>query len=354
LSGLTPPPITRLCEADAGRGAWAAEASPRRSPVGNHRDVPPTTATLVIPTFRRPTGLDRLLESLTKLDDAGLEWDVLVVDNDDPPGADAIVEQWRDRLPVRLVREGQRGSAHARNRGGAEAAGDLVVFVDDDVVAAPNWLRALVEPILAGRCDATDGTVILDPAVPRPRWFDEPGLGGYLAAHAPADAEREVGKDDFLITATLAVKRHLLLASGGFDPQLGPRAGVQLVNDDVLLTDRLRAAGGRLCHAPAAEVVHELPPSRLRPGYLVRRSYTQGRSDWVYLAMSIGRRGAAERQRNWIVEEMRRRFRAGITHPEVAFHAVCDVSRFTGSFVEALRRRLARPVPSTVGTDQHT
>jgi succinoglycan biosynthesis protein ExoM len=304
------------------------------------------SATVVIPTFRRLEGLDRLLAALTTLDDPGVGWDVVVVDNDDPPGAEAVVERWAARLPVRHVREPARGSAHARNRGSAEVQADLIVFLDDDVTPAPSWLRELLAPILAGRCDAADGTVILDPAVSRPRWFDEQGIGGYLAAHAPAAGEGKVGKDDFLITATLAVDRALMQRSGGFDPQLGPRDGVQLVNDDVLLTDRLAAAGGRLRHAPAAVVVHELPASRLTPRYLLRRSYTQGRSDWVYLAMSIGRRGAYEQQRNWIFKELRRRFKEGITQPQVAFHTACDLTRVAGAVTEALRRGLKRPTPT--------
>ena len=147
--------------------------------------MPHVTATVVIPTFRRLDGLDRLLSSLVSMDDPGVPWDVLVVDNDDAPGAESVVERWRSRLAVRHVRETARGSAHARNRGIADATGDLIVFVDDDVVPADGWLGALLAPILAGRCDATDGTVVLDPSVARPVWFDEEGLGAYLAAHTP-------------------------------------------------------------------------------------------------------------------------------------------------------------------------
>jgi glycosyltransferase involved in cell wall biosynthesis len=302
------------------------------------------TATVVIPTFRRLDGLDRLLTSLAGMADPGIPWDVLVVDNDDAPGAEAVVAAWRDRLAVHHVRETRRGSAHARNRGIADATGDVVVFVDDDVVPADGWLGALVAPILAGRCDATDGTVVLDPSVPRPPWFDEAGLGAYLAAHAPAEHERDLADGEFLITATMAADAALLRASGGFDPQLGPRDGVQLVNDDVLLTDRLAAAGARLRHAPEALVVHDLPEARLQPRYLLRRSYTQGRSDWVYLAMSIGRRGAIERQAGWLGGELRRRLREGASRP-VLFHAACDLARAAGAMTEAVRRRGSRPTP---------
>ena len=120
---------------------------------------------------------------------------------------------------------------------------------------------------------------------------------------------------------------------------------MQLVNDDVLLTDRLAAAGARIRHAPDALVVHDLPEARLRPRYLLRRSYTQGRSDWVYLAMSIGRRGAIERQAGWLRGELGHRVREGVSHRSVLFHAACDLARAAGALTEAVRRRGSRPTP---------
>lgn len=303
------------------------------------------SATVVIPTFRRPAGLTRVLEALAGQAAPGISWDVLVVDNDDPPGASATFEEHADQVgvPVRLVRERERGASHTRNRGMAEATGSIIVFLDDDVVPAPDWLATLLEPIVAGRCEGTGGRVVLDPSVSRPSWFDEPGLGGYLAAHDPSPVEREVVEDEFVITANAAFDAAILRAGGGFDPQLGPREGTQLVNDDVLLCDRFIAAGGRVHHVPAAVVVHELPPQRLRPRYLLARAHTQGRSDWILLAMRIGRRGTVENQVHWIGHELRLRWREGPLRAAALFHACCDVARVAGALREAISRRGRRP-----------
>jgi glycosyltransferase involved in cell wall biosynthesis len=298
------------------------------------------SATLVIPTFRRPDGLTRVLRAVALQDDPGVPWDVVVVDNDDPPGAEATFAAAAADLavPARLVREAHRGASPTRNRGVVEATGDVVVFLDDDVVPARDWLRRLLEPILAGRCDGVGGRVVLDPEVPRPRWLDEAGgMAGYLAAHDPADRERELDDGEFVITANAAFERGLLVSTGGFDPQLGPRAGTQLVNDDVLVCDRFVAAGGRVRHVPDAVVVHELPAVRLRPGYLLRRAWTQGRSDWIYFTMTIGRRAGVSRLWGWYTNALGRRRRAGLG-VAVAFHAACDVARLAGAVREAVVR----------------
>lgn len=301
------------------------------------------TITIVVPTFRRGPSLDRLLTSLASQDDPGAPWEVVVVDNDDEPGAAPVftASVLRDRVPARLVREPRRGASHSRNRGMAEAAGRVIVFVDDDVVPARDWLKALVDPVLAGRCDGVGGRVVLDPTVERPAWFDEDGLGVYLAAHDPADVERPLADGEFVITASAAFRTDLLRRTGGMDPELGPRAGVQLVNDDVLLCDRFRDLGGRMHHVPEAVVVHELPADRLRPGYLLRRAYSQGRSDWIYFSRTIGRRGGAHRGLGWLLAQVRARRREGLSRAPVAFHLACDAARAAGMAREIVARARA-------------
>jgi GT2 family glycosyltransferase len=236
------------------------------------------------------------------------------------------------------VREDERGASSARNRGTAEASGDVVVFLDDDVEPAPDWLARLVDPILDGRCEGTGGRVVLDPTVVRPGWLRHEGLERYLAAHDLGPDERALVDGEYVISASAAFVADVLRSTGGMDPDLGPRSGVQLVNDDVLLCDRFREAGGRIRWVPQALVVHELPGERVRPRYLLRRAWSQGRSDWLYFTRTIGRRAGAKRQLGWFTDAARRRAREGVWHRAVAFHAACDVARLGGAVAEAARR----------------
>ena len=96
------------------------------------------SVTVVLPTFRRPEGLARVLRSLANQQNPGVEWDLLVVDNDEGAEASAVFEMSRHRLPVAaaLVHEPARGATRARNAGIERATGDVIAFVDDDVVPA--------------------------------------------------------------------------------------------------------------------------------------------------------------------------------------------------------------------------
>jgi glucosyl-dolichyl phosphate glucuronosyltransferase len=296
--------------------------------------------TVLLPTFRRPEGLAAALDGIAAQSDPGVAWELVVVDNDDPPGAEGVFHSRFNKLtvPARLIREPQRGSAFARNRGVAEARGEILAMLDDDVSPGPAWLGRLIEPILAGRADATGGRVVLDSSVPRPRWFDEQGIGGYLTQLDLGSAERDLVSDEIVLTANAAFRAVLLRASGGFDPALGPRGRSQLVNDDTLVVRRVRAAGGRVRYVPGATVVHQLPAARLRRRYLLRRAYAQGRSDWILDRELLGARrfGGARVALGWLSKELARRRREGLGRSAVAFHAACDLVRTAGALRESV------------------
>jgi GT2 family glycosyltransferase len=293
--------------------------------------------TVILPTYRRPVGLRRALDGLAGQADPGVTWEVVVVDN----GGSASLESWggESSFPasLRLVHEQRLGAGHARNRGIAEARGVVTAMLDDDVVPQSNWLASLIEPMLAGRCHGAGGTVLLDPAVSRPSWFDEEGIGGYLTRFTLGEHERPIAGNEIVVTANAAFQTDLLRATGGFHPDLGPRGRTPMVADDAFLTRRFRALGSVVHFVPNAVVVHELSPERLRARYLFRRAYAQGRSDWLLDRVILDERrlNGARVAVEWLVGQMARRWHEQLWRPHVAFHAACDVVRTAGSLREA-------------------
>jgi glycosyltransferase involved in cell wall biosynthesis len=306
--------------------------------------------TIVLPTYRRPDALEHALAGIAAQADAPFPWEIVVVDNAGDGAVARTVATWHvaSALDARCVTEARPGASHARNRGIAEARGEVIAFVDDDVVPRPGWLAAITAPIFAGRCDATGGKVVLDESVPRPAWLADDRVGGYLTAFDPADNERDARPDEWLVTANAAFRATLLRDVGGFDTRLGPKGGSPMVNDDLVLFRRCLEQGASVRFVPTAVVVHELPPSRLRPRYLLRRAYAQGRSDWIVDAATFERRplGGASRSLRWLAQELRQRAREMSGGSSVAMHAACDVVRSLGWLTESsravVRRRLAR------------
>ncbi|MHB8593677.1 MAG: glycosyltransferase family 2 protein [Acidimicrobiales bacterium] len=314
----------------------------------------PESITVVMPTYRRPEPLARALSALAAQRDPGIPWDLIVVDNDPGEGATSTVDAVRPRFPVplRLVREAGPGASHARNRGIAEATGDVIALIDDDVVPDETWLASLVLPIVAGRCHATTGRVDLDPTRPRPRWFDEEGIGGYLARFDPGTVERAMPGDGCVLTCNAAFVAERLRATGGFDPRLGPRGRTQLACEDNLVTRKFLAAGGIVHYMPTAVVTHDLPRTRLSIRYLLVRSYTQGRSDWLLdrEIFEAGRFHGLSSALAWLRHQLRLRRAEGLHRQAVAFHALTDIVRVVGATREMVAwalQGLGRLSPAT-------
>jgi O-antigen biosynthesis protein len=107
--------------------------------------LPLPKVTVAVCTRDRPTDLARCLTALTQITD--LEFELLVVDN--APSTDAtqqVVEKLTQRFPqIRYVQEPRPGLNWARNRAILEATGEVIAYIDDDVVVDPQWVRALAE-----------------------------------------------------------------------------------------------------------------------------------------------------------------------------------------------------------------
>ena len=103
----------------------------------------PQLSVIVCTHDPRPDYLDRCLAVLKAQTLAPERWELLVIDNVcDPPLACRLELGWH--ACARIVREDTLGLTPARLRGIHEAAADLLVFVDDDNVLAPDYLeRAL-------------------------------------------------------------------------------------------------------------------------------------------------------------------------------------------------------------------
>jgi len=237
---------------------------------------------IIVPTFNRAESLVRTLRSL-EAQRADVPYEIVVVDNNSTDATASSVRTLAssDRA-VRYVYEKHRGQSLARNRGIAEARGEVLVFVDDDVVARPGWLAALVGTYRC-RPDAwcVGGRIVLRlPAAP-PAWFD-PGsalLKAYLSGLDRGEGVVRLQYPDDVWGANFSVRRDALERVGGFDPRLGPRGSCHLVGDETELCWRIQRAGGGVYYCGPAVVEHIVPPSRMTKRWFRLRAYRQGQSD---------------------------------------------------------------------------
>ncbi len=122
---------------------------------------------VVIPTYNRGEALGPMLDRLLISDREGLgEVEITVVDDGSPVPAAPIVSARKVPPGFRLkcVRQENAGPAAARNHGFAVSTGDIVIFIDDDILVPPELVRRHVEAhelnrgaVIFGGCVPPDG-----------------------------------------------------------------------------------------------------------------------------------------------------------------------------------------------------
>ena len=99
-------------------------------------------ATVVIPTYKRSQRLRQLLECLVGQQGDALA-QVIVCDDGSPDDTAEVVAAFESRLPLEYCWQEDRGfrAGQARNLGIARAKGDVILFVDDDVLVPTEFVR---------------------------------------------------------------------------------------------------------------------------------------------------------------------------------------------------------------------
>jgi GT2 family glycosyltransferase len=206
---------------------------------------------VVIPTYQRWELTERCLEHLRR---QTVPHRVIVADNS---STDGTREGIRASFPdVQLVElPANLGFSVACNRGAAAGTGDVVVLLNNDVEARPDFLERLVAPLERDPQIATVASLLLQPGE---RTIDSFGvtvdttLAGFprLRGRSVADAASETPVLTGPVGGGGAYRRAAWQEVAGLDE------GVRFYGEDVDLALRLRAAGGRAAVAVDAIALH--------------------------------------------------------------------------------------------------
>ena len=219
------------------------------------------TSSLIIITLNRAALLERTLHGLAR--QARQIDEIIVIDN----GPTRDTEQVVSGFTARYVPEPRRGYGFARNRGLAEAQGDVIYFLDDDCVPEPDWSDILWNVLNAGDADLASGS----------RSPGQPGLAArleYLSTDGPVLSPGiAAGPARHLSTSNLILRREVVSKVGCFDTTL-------TMCEDRDFTTRARKLGFRLRYEPKARVTHYPAIYRLSDYLGKMRHYGTGTSQY--------------------------------------------------------------------------
>lgn len=221
--------------------------APAKTPMSGPEEeiLPPVS--VVIPTRNRARLLLEVFEALGHqkgIDPARL--DVVVVDDGSTEAVGPAVASLATPFRVRVLRQPHSGVGKARNAGWAAATGDVILFLDDDVLPAHDLVAGHLRVHATNPRVVVLGAISTDPARGRDAWTayeDSVRVRKYRAL-----AGREV-PSGIHYGGNFSIRRLHLETAGGFD-------GALFSNQDVDLGVRFRRLGLDFVFEPAATGVH--------------------------------------------------------------------------------------------------
>jgi glycosyltransferase involved in cell wall biosynthesis len=235
--------------------------------------------TVAICTWNRSQVLRQTLDRLTKLTiPPGVVWEVLVVDNNSTDATARVLKDFLSRLPIRALRERRQGKAHALNLATAEAAGEFILWTDDDVLVHQGWLAAYDAAFRRWPDAGLFGGPIEPVFVGTPPWWLSRVFPHSWAASAYGTlmfGEEALPLSEELrpYGANMAVRRELQ-RQFRYDPSRGPRGSHYVVGEETTMVLAMLRAGHSGWYVPDARVQHIVPPSHQTTAHL--RRYARG------------------------------------------------------------------------------
>ena len=246
---------------------------------------PPRSVSVVVCTRDRPDQLRRCLASLSAMAGAPTR-----CSSSTTPRATDETQRTVAAFPgVRYVREPQPGLSCARNTGIRVSRGEVIAFVDDDVVVHPSWMPRLVAALDRPRAMAATGLVLPDELATPAQAAAELMTGWLGRGYEPAIFDKafleHAGRRPAPVWqigagANMAIRREAFRRVGLFDERLG--AGRAGCSEDSEFWYRLLAAGLECRYEPTAVVFHT---HRREPEAFCRqaREYMRGHTAALFI-----------------------------------------------------------------------
>lgn len=248
-----------------------------------------TEISIIIPTAGRPTAIKAAIASVLNLSIEQDGAELLVIDNNTQEDLSSDLSAYCGTLgrSVRCIREPSPGLGAARHRGVLESAGDILVFLDDDVEVSEGWLRAIKSGFKNDDVGMVGGPSIPNFTDSIPPWFwhylSNTPYGGWMS---PWLSLLDIGRDvtdidpNYVWGLNFSIRKELVTKCGGFHPDLVPSAMQRWQGDgETGLTRKFAESGYRADYLHGARLKHLCGPDRLNEQYFAKRAYYQGVAD---------------------------------------------------------------------------
>jgi GT2 family glycosyltransferase/glycosyltransferase involved in cell wall biosynthesis len=212
---------------------------------------------VIVPTYNRSAMLRRCLEALSQQTILPQEFEVIVVDDGSTDDTRAVVESFAAPFRLEYVHQANAGPGAARNHGLRYAAGELVLFVGDDILADERLLEAHLE---AHTAEPNPATAVLG-HIDWPADLDRTSVMDYVCGPSTLQFAYTfiptLPKLDyrFFYTSNISIKRSFL-AEAAADGVMFDPCFTKAAFEDSELALRLEQRGLEIVYAGQARAFH--------------------------------------------------------------------------------------------------
>jgi len=239
---------------------------------------------VIISTYNRSRLLEKTLNSLAGINVSNdINWELIVIDNNSKDSTKQIVGYFikQNKLPLRYVFEPQQGLSYARNRGISESAGEILAFIDDDVIVPDDWLMQVDRAFSQYNVDVIGGKAILrfEQTIPSwVSWLDSETVKCFGSFdRGDKDIIIQNKKDGIPgIGANLCFKKNVFNIIGLFDVTTGRKGNKLLMGEETDLIRRVLLYGGKCVYFPKMYLYHLADSEKLSKRYVLRWKYRMG------------------------------------------------------------------------------
>ena len=201
---------------------------------------------VVIPTYNRRLVLERTLPTLFAQKFSDSKYEIIVVIDGSTDGTAKFLGRLKPPCALQVLEQRNLGQAAARNAGLRVARGDLVLFMDDDIICPPSLVSEHVAAHRGGDRRVVFGPVLPEPGKPQSSAADLDVLRSerFIARLTPPREPQ--WPYDIFCGVNSSAPRDQLIDCGGFDETFSTQ------REDTELGFRLWKGGIKFCFLPTA------------------------------------------------------------------------------------------------------
>lgn len=277
---------------------------------------------IVIPTKNRAELLRRTLKSIEKQPADQNIFEVIVIDNGSTDDTKDVAKKYQEKIKnYRYIYDARPGLHVGRNRGLLESRGDIIGYLDDDVILFPNWINAVLEAFEDERVMYVEGSVVpYDMSLLTREFRDrhETRRGSFHYIYSISCFwENGISEDDMRVHsappgtffgANSAYRKSVLCACKGFHPDGMPNYLLMYRGDgENYVTKYLLENKMKVMYYAQASVYHMIDANRVSDTYIHYMYFRNGISSMYTCLRETGLKSGMKRLLNLVVSIIRTR-----------------------------------------------